>query len=64
MVLPGDKVLPAIFNFSKAEVAHMGRKYVGKLIPSHVKLPFDIEPLLAGAPVKEDEADVYEGYKE
>lgn len=26
VVLPGNKPVPALFNFSRAEVKHMGRK--------------------------------------
>jgi hypothetical protein len=63
-VLPGDKALPALFNFSRAEVKHMGRRYAAKLIPPHARLPFDVEAILDGAAFGEDEADVYEGYKE
>lgn len=64
-LLPGDKALPALFNFSKAEVKHMGRKYVPKLIPAHVQLPFDVEAILSGKDkVVETEADVYQGYSE
>ncbi len=58
-----DKALPDLFNFSRAEVKHMGRKYAPLLIPKHVKLPFDVEAILDGRDPKSDE-DVYVGYND
>lgn len=61
--LPGDKPLPELFNFSRAEVKHMGRKYAPLLIPKHVKLSFDVEKVLSGKDPKSDE-DFYDRYND
>lgn len=63
-MLPGDKPLPALFNFSRAEVRNIGKKYAPKLIPAHVKLSFDVDAIISGAAFADAEADVYEGYSE
>jgi len=61
--LPGDKVMPALFNFSRREVKNFGAKYAAKLIPAHVKLPFDVEKVLAEPLPADDLDNYYEGYK-
>lgn len=58
-----DKALPDLFNFSRAEVKHMGRKYAPLLVPAHVRLPFDVEAVLDGRDARAEE-DVYAGYND
>lgn len=62
-VLPGDKPLPDLFNFSRAEVKHMGRKYAPRLIPAHARLPFSVDDVLDGRDPNAD-AEVYQGYND
>lgn len=64
--LPGDKTMPQLFNFSKREVRNFGRDFATKLIPAHVKLPFDVEAVLASAEsaVVDKDDDLYQGYTE